>query len=346
MFSIKLKNILLPLVLVWMAFPINNALAQEKNPLGGTKPIPNYTAEDRARILRQVAKASGNEEEYYETLRKNQEAAKAAEKKVSASTITTTTTTTKSAVAGGLSMGGVCSNAGNVFDIIKCKALQTLTDFRPIVYIIGGFGIIAFAFMAIFGKISFAHLSNIGIGLFLVAAMGPFIAYFTTSKGDLNDQKMMFGNWIPTNFERLVGTRPTLGGDCMVDENGECDEAGLAEKGEEGADKDGKTGDELKGDSEKENEKDSAEKDKKGGVKKAAEAVKQGAKDVAGALGVRRVDVGTGGVRVSGGNQSGSYSASANKRGASVSGRGSVSGQQVKGAASRIGDAIRGGRQQ
>ena len=53
---------------------------------------------------------------------------------------------------------GVCANAGSgntkVFAQIACKALMFLIDLRVIAYVISGFGMVAFAYAAVFNKIS------------------------------------------------------------------------------------------------------------------------------------------------------------------------------------------------
>jgi len=68
---------------------------------------------------------------------------------------------------------------GNIFTEVRNKAVNVLVDSRKLVYLLGGFGLIGFAFMAIFNKISWKWFANIAIGLFLVSVMGMFIAYFT-----------------------------------------------------------------------------------------------------------------------------------------------------------------------
>ncbi len=68
---------------------------------------------------------------------------------------------------------------GNIFAEVRDKAVKTLVDSRKLVFLLGGFGLIGFAFMAVFNKISWKWFANIAIGLFLVAVMGMFIAYFT-----------------------------------------------------------------------------------------------------------------------------------------------------------------------
>lgn len=81
---------------------------------------------------------------------------------------------------------------GNVFLLIACKATTTLADLRVIAYIISGFGMVALAYAAIFGKMNWKHLANIGIGLFLLSMMTPFIEYFTTGK----DNTLRFGKYL------------------------------------------------------------------------------------------------------------------------------------------------------
>lgn len=91
---------------------------------------------------------------------------------------------------------------GNVFLLIACKATTTLADLRVIAYIISGFGMVALAYAAIFGKMSWKHLANIGIGLFLLSMMTPFIEYFTTGK----DNTLRFGKYLPAGFSDIQGS--------------------------------------------------------------------------------------------------------------------------------------------
>lgn len=68
---------------------------------------------------------------------------------------------------------------GNIFSTIRSRAAQALKDSHQVVYLLAGFGLIGFAFMAVFNKISWKWFANIAIGLFLVAVMGMIISYFT-----------------------------------------------------------------------------------------------------------------------------------------------------------------------
>ena len=109
----------------------------------------------------------------------------------------------------------MCSEVeGNIFLLIACKAMITLADLRVIAYIISGFGMIALAYAAIFGKMSFKHLANIGIGLFLLSMMTPFIEYFTTGK----DGTLRFGKYLPAGFSDIQGSNGTVE-DCVEDYN-------------------------------------------------------------------------------------------------------------------------------
>ena len=96
-----------------------------------------------------------------------------------------------------------CANAkDNIFKYIACKAMTTLADIRVIVYTLAGFGLIAFAFAAIFNKISWKHLANLCIALFILSMMTPFISYFTYDNG----QQIEFGDYLPAGFTNITGS--------------------------------------------------------------------------------------------------------------------------------------------
>ena len=105
---------------------------------------------------------------------------------------------------------GVCANAGSgdpdtkVFAQIACKALMFLIDLRVIAYIISGFGMVAFAYAAVFNKINWKHFSMIAIGLFLLSMIGPFITYFTGNK--MVEINLQYGNYLGGNYNPVRGT--------------------------------------------------------------------------------------------------------------------------------------------
>ena len=105
---------------------------------------------------------------------------------------------------------GVCANAGSgdkdtqVFAQIACKALMFLIDLRVIAYIISGFGMVAFAYAAVFNKINWKHFSMIAIGLFLLSMIGPFITYFTGDKSvEIN---LQYGNYLGGSYNPIRGS--------------------------------------------------------------------------------------------------------------------------------------------
>lgn len=75
-------------------------------------------------------------------------------------------------------------SGSDVLEIVTRRAALVVVSLKPIVYVFAGFGLIAFAWMAIFNKISWKWFGNIAIGLFLVANMGRFIEYFVAGDGD------------------------------------------------------------------------------------------------------------------------------------------------------------------
>lgn len=103
---------------------------------------------------------------------------------------------------GGLS--GVCANAGNIFKQIACKAMMFLIDLRVLAYIISGFGMVMFAWAAIFNKISWKHFSQIAIGLFMLSMIGPFITYFTGYE-DI-EKNLEYGNYLGGNYQPIQGS--------------------------------------------------------------------------------------------------------------------------------------------
>lgn len=105
--------------------------------------------------------------------------------------------------ATGSGLTGVCANAGNVFEQIACKAMMFLIDLRVLAYVLSGFGMVMFAWAAIFNKISWKHFSQIAIGLFMLSMIGPFITYFTgdsTVEGNLE-----YGNYLGGKYNPVLG---------------------------------------------------------------------------------------------------------------------------------------------
>lgn len=84
--------------------------------------------------------------------------------------------------------------ADDVLKAVRSKALSFLKDLKPVIFILAGFGLVGFAWMAIFNKISWKWFANIAMGLFLVANMGLFVDYFSGNDGQRKD--LGYGNYL------------------------------------------------------------------------------------------------------------------------------------------------------
>lgn len=109
---------------------------------------------------------------------------------------------------GSTGIKGVCADAGSgdtkVFAQIACKVMMFLIDLRVIAYIISGFGMVMFAYAAVFNKINWKHFASIAIGLFLLAMIGPFVSYFT---GDTTvEANLQYGNYLGGRYQGIEGT--------------------------------------------------------------------------------------------------------------------------------------------
>lgn len=66
-----------------------------------------------------------------------------------------------------------------VFKTAMIKLFRTFQNSKMVLLIIGGFGLIGFAFLAIFGKVKWAWFASLGFGLAVVAAAGAIVKYAT-----------------------------------------------------------------------------------------------------------------------------------------------------------------------
>ncbi len=74
-------------------------------------------------------------------------------------------------------------SGGDVLEKITRRAARVVVGLKPLVYIFAGFGLIGFAWAAIFNKLSWKWFANIAMGLFLVANMGRLIEYMVAGDG-------------------------------------------------------------------------------------------------------------------------------------------------------------------
>ena len=89
----------------------------------------------------------------------------------------------------------ICGEAAaDIFDTLSLKTTDFAKGLRNIAYVISGFGIIMFTFLAISGKINFKHLGYISMSLFILAAMGAFIDYTTQGTDSPTALSAKFGD--------------------------------------------------------------------------------------------------------------------------------------------------------
>ena len=85
--------------------------------------------------------------------------------------------------------------AETVFGTAAGKLVDLFKNAKMVVFVIGGFGLVALAFQAIFGKIKWAWFAALAFGLAVVAAAGAIVNYAantTTAAG--------------TNFKDTLGS--------------------------------------------------------------------------------------------------------------------------------------------
>ena len=69
----------------------------------------------------------------------------------------------------------------SVFSVAAGKMVNLFKNAKMIIFIIGGFGLIALAFQAIFGKVKWAWFAALAFGLAVIAAASSIITYAANS---------------------------------------------------------------------------------------------------------------------------------------------------------------------
>lgn len=73
--------------------------------------------------------------------------------------------------------------SGDIFTDLAGKASNLGSGLQQVGFIIAGFGLIVFSFMAIFNKISWKHLAYIMLSCFVLTAMVAIIGEISDNKG-------------------------------------------------------------------------------------------------------------------------------------------------------------------
>ena len=79
-----------------------------------------------------------------------------------------------------MALVGDASAAGqSVMTTAQMKAIKVFGAVKTIVFVVGGFGLIALAFQAIFGKVKWPWFAGLAFGLAVLAAAGAIVDYAT-----------------------------------------------------------------------------------------------------------------------------------------------------------------------
>ncbi len=80
--------------------------------------------------------------------------------------------------------GGVGSK--DAFSVVLTRMVTTFRNVRSVIFVVGGFGLVGLAFAAIFGKVKWAWLAALAVGLAIVAIAGAVVDYVTQADSAQN----------------------------------------------------------------------------------------------------------------------------------------------------------------
>ena len=79
------------------------------------------------------------------------------------------------------------ASAQDIMTTAKDKARDVFTSVRDIMYVLGGFGLVAMAFAALSGKIKWTWVASIAVALAILAAANAIVKYATGEDASLGD---------------------------------------------------------------------------------------------------------------------------------------------------------------
>ena len=80
----------------------------------------------------------------------------------------------------------------SVFNTAAGKLVELFKNAKMVVFVVGGFGLVALAFQAIFGKVKWAWFAALAFGLAVLAAASAVIRYA------VNNDSAVVGQWNDT----------------------------------------------------------------------------------------------------------------------------------------------------
>ena len=81
---------------------------------------------------------------------------------------------------------GVGLGSKDAFSIVLTRMVTTFRNVRSVIFVVGGFGLVGLAFAAIFGKVKWAWLAALAVGLAIVAIAGAVVDYVTQANSAQN----------------------------------------------------------------------------------------------------------------------------------------------------------------
>ena len=84
--------------------------------------------------------------------------------------------------------------ADDIMGLALTKTVNVFKKVKAIVIVLGGFGLVAVAFLAIFGKVNWKWFAGLAVGLAVVAAAGAVIQYSTGNTGETSRLEDTFSN--------------------------------------------------------------------------------------------------------------------------------------------------------
>ena len=77
--------------------------------------------------------------------------------------------------------------ADDVMGLAFTKTRNVFEKVKSIIFVLGGFGLVAVAFLAIFGKVNWKWFAGLGVGLAILAAANAVVQYSAGTSAGLQD---------------------------------------------------------------------------------------------------------------------------------------------------------------
>ena len=82
-------------------------------------------------------------------------------------------------------IGDAC--ADDIMGLALTKTQHVFEKVKSIIFVLGGFGLVAVAFLAIFGKVNWKWFAGLAVGLAILAAANAVVQYSAGANAGLND---------------------------------------------------------------------------------------------------------------------------------------------------------------